>query len=149
MLISLRTIISSLPQKHTEVPASLLLSVLCSCWGSMEGLVFKGISERRKSSFMGRKCWSRHELPLLLCGISLRTVTVLRQASRWTYRSETVSLLAGTAAADPSPQPSCGHGCHFGTYESRQSNTIKGTQRPHLFSRLSLNCPPTEYRVYL
>lgn len=31
------------------------------------------------------------------------------------YHSGTVSLLAGTAVAGPSPQPSCGLGCHFGT----------------------------------
>ena len=31
------------------------------------------------------------------------------------YRSGTVSLLAGTAAAGPSPQPSCVLGCHCGT----------------------------------
>lgn len=31
------------------------------------------------------------------------------------YHSGIVSLLAGTAGADPSPQPSCGLGCHFGT----------------------------------
>lgn len=31
------------------------------------------------------------------------------------YHSGIVSLLADTAGADPSPQPSCGLGCHFGT----------------------------------
>ena len=134
MLISTRKIMSALSQKHTDSQPHQ--AVFCCCFLVLVGqssLVFKGLGKGGRRLFVSsggdRMEWLSYRSALEGDALGYRAsggrrsrVQSLRKETlsgtepqEGAYRSGTESLLAGTAAAGPSPQPSCVLGCHCGT----------------------------------